>query len=135
MPKKAKPASDKELNATIKKLEADLRRADAKAARWKKRAASERSASATSRAQVVKLEKKLAKSRRTALLPSGNWAGSGPEGPLTQDLALDEATPAAAAPPTPDDSWTVAALRAEARSRGLSGLSRKSKADLLAALA
>ncbi len=35
---------------------------------------------------------------------------------------------------SPDDSWTVAQLRAEARTRGLTGLSRKTKAELLAAL-
>jgi hypothetical protein len=45
-------------------------------------------------------------------------------------------TPAAAdvMAPTPDDSWTVADLRAEARRRGLTGYSRKAKADLLAEL-
>jgi hypothetical protein len=35
---------------------------------------------------------------------------------------------------TPDASWTVAELRAEARPRGLTGLSRKSKAEIIAAL-
>ena len=34
----------------------------------------------------------------------------------------------------PDDSWTVADLRAEAKKRGLTGYSRKSKAELLAEL-
>jgi hypothetical protein len=34
----------------------------------------------------------------------------------------------------PDDSWTVADLRAEAKRRGLTGYSRKSKAELLADL-
>jgi hypothetical protein len=45
-------------------------------------------------------------------------------------------TPAAASAgaATPDDSWTVADLRAEARRRGMTGYSRKVKADLLAAL-
>ena len=35
---------------------------------------------------------------------------------------------------SPDDSWTVAQLREEARTRGLAGMSRKNKAELLAAL-
>ncbi|MGZ5400551.1 MAG: SAP domain-containing protein, partial [Nocardioides sp.] len=35
---------------------------------------------------------------------------------------------------TPDHSWTVIELRQEARSRGLTGLSRKTKAELIAAL-
>ena len=34
----------------------------------------------------------------------------------------------------PDDSWTVADLRAEAKKRGLTGYSRKTKAQLLAEL-
>ena len=34
----------------------------------------------------------------------------------------------------PDESWTVVQLRAEARSRGITGLSGKSKAQLLEAL-
>jgi lysophospholipase len=40
------------------------------------------------------------------------------------------------APPgaTPDESWTVADLRAEAKRRGLGGYSRKTKAQLLADL-
>jgi lysophospholipase len=47
------------------------------------------------------------------------------------------ASATAAAPsttPGPDDSWTVADLRAEAKKRGLTGYSRKSKAELLAEL-
>jgi hypothetical protein len=34
----------------------------------------------------------------------------------------------------PDETWTVVELRAEARARGLVGMSSKSKAQLLAAL-
>jgi len=36
---------------------------------------------------------------------------------------------------TPDETWTVVRLRGEARSRGLTGLSGKSKAQLLEMLA
>jgi hypothetical protein len=35
---------------------------------------------------------------------------------------------------TPDASWTVVRLREEARARGLTGMSKKSKAEVLAAL-
>jgi hypothetical protein len=40
----------------------------------------------------------------------------------------------AAKPSTPDTSWTVADLRAEAKRRGLTGYSSKTKAQLLAQL-
>jgi lysophospholipase len=46
----------------------------------------------------------------------------------------DAPAAASAAPSGPDESWTVADLRAEARKRGLTGYSRKSKAELLAEL-
>jgi hypothetical protein len=58
--------------------------------------------------------------------------------PATEVVEVEtpaESTPGPAPEAGPDDSWTVTALRAEARSRGLAGYSRKSKAELLAALA
>jgi len=52
----------------------------------------------------------------------------GPDSPLpTTDTVPEENT-------APDDSWTVARLRTEARSRGLAGYSRLTKAQLLEAL-
>lgn len=54
---------------------------------------------------------------------------------LEKRLAKDTTrAPEAAAPSGPDDSWTVARLRVEARSRGLEGYSRKTKQQLLDAL-
>jgi hypothetical protein len=55
------------------------------------------------------------------------------KGTRRQDGATTPAGASAGAA-TPDDSWTVAELRAEARRRGLTGYSRKVKADLLAEL-
>ena len=54
---------------------------------------------------------------------------------VTRRQGAAQARPAASVgAATPDDSWTVADLRAEARRRGLTGYSRKVKADLLAEL-
>ena len=50
---------------------------------------------------------------------------------LTQDAGEDADTDSEE---RPDSTWTVVQLRAEARARGLTGLSNKSKAELLDAL-
>jgi chromosome segregation ATPase len=116
--KKKRPSStEKELKTDVKKLRSKLERADAKADRWKKKAARLQKAAARSEAQVKKLEKRLGKATRAAEQPAPD-AGTG------------EATSAV----VPDETWTVAQLRAEARDRGLTGLSGKPKAELLAAL-
>jgi hypothetical protein len=116
----SKKRTEKDLKATVKKLQSKLDKAEASAERWKTKAARQKKAAAASDAQVKKLTKRLAKTAKSS-------------------------KPAAAAPPasaepvetsgaTPDASWTVVQLRAEARERGLTGLSGKSKAELLAAL-
>ena len=106
--KKVGSSSKKQHKAAVKKLEARLERADAKAARWKKRAKKHEAAAASAEARVSTLEAELAK--------------PGPD------------TSAGGSTSAPDASWTVAELRAEARSRGLTGMSRTSKAEILAAL-
>jgi lysophospholipase len=56
---------------------------------------------------------------------------------VTKRTSTRGAAPEPAAAPTapgPDDSWTVADLRAEAKRRGMTGYSRKTKAELLAEL-
>jgi hypothetical protein len=57
---------------------------------------------------------------------------------LAKGAAPDAPAPTAATsgtdPRSPDASWTVAQLRAEARRRGISGLSNKPKAELVKAL-
>ncbi|MCY7401360.1 MAG: hypothetical protein LH477_10440 [Nocardioides sp.] len=132
---KATQASQKQLERTVSTLETDVESAHAKTARWKKRAKQMEAAAETAEARVSKLEKKLAKSRRAArtvplVAPEQSPALTLVEedGPAAAGL---EVSPEGG---TPDDSWTLTALRAEARSRGLAGYSRKPKADLLAEL-
>jgi lysophospholipase len=60
-----------------------------------------------------------------------------PTQPDAEDRDRAGASSSQAAPSAgtgPDDSWTVADLRAEAKRRGLTGYSRKTKAELLAQL-
>ena len=128
--KKTSSSSEKKLEATIKKLTAELKRVDAKATRWQKKAKRHQAALATSQKRVTKLEKKLAEARRTASEPATRDELSSPT-----EVVAPETTDAAGQPTsTPDMSWTVVRLRAEARARGLAGLSSKPKAEILAAL-
>ena len=126
-----KRSSEKQLKSKIKKLKARLKRSDAKAARWKKKAKRRRATAASSQARIARLEKKLAEARRTASPTSGTRD----ELPSPTEVVAPE-TPDSAdqLTPTPDASWTVVRLRAEARARGMSGMSGKPKAELLAAL-
>lgn len=94
--------------------------------------------------QLVTVEKAAGRltARAKERLPSG--AGLKPELPVVRDRlerakasvmrrqGRDRASGGSTA--APDDSWTVAELREEARTRGLTGYSRMKKAELLAAL-
>jgi len=115
--KKKSSTTEKDLKAKVKKLRAKLVRADAKAERWKGVARRHEKAATESQATVKKLRKRLDKASASSSVA---------EAPTSE--------PAASAA-TPDDSWTVVRLRAEARSRGLAGFSGKSKAELLELLA
>ena len=114
--KKTGSASDKQDKAAIRKLAAKLERAEAKAEKWKAAAKRAQAEAATLKTRAATLDKKLVKAKAAA----------------RQTTAVDVPAPQSAA--APDDSWTVAQLRAEARSRKLTGLSNKTKAELLAAL-
>ena len=129
--KKKSSSSEKQLKATNKKLKAKLDRADAKASRWQKKAKKHQVALAASQKRVTRLEKKLAEARRTATQSSVTRdVLSAP----TEVVAAETSDTAGQPTSTPDMSWTVVRLRAEARARDLTGLSSKPKAQILAAL-
>lgn len=129
-------ATNKELKKTLSvvrdqltKSETKLAKATGKAERWKNEAAAQRRAASKSGARVEKLQKKL--DRATAAVEPirvtrpAEAAASG--GPVAEPTAGDGVT-------VPDETWSVVRLRAEARARGLVGMSNKPKAHLLAAL-
>ena len=145
--KKKSTPTEKTLRAEVEKLQAAVRRAEKKADRWKAEARAATAASKKSDQKVAKLTKRLKKaSSSSPVTPS---SASGPA-QVVQDASLTAATePIRAAAPTasdhtgptgavgasaPDETWTVAALKNQARAQGLTGFSRMSKADLLAAL-
>lgn len=130
-------ATNRELKKTLSsvrgqltKTETKLTKANQKADRWKKETAAQRTAASRADARAEKLQKKLDRAA-TALEPV---QAVGPMEAAASGLPVGEPT-AADGLTVPDETWTVVQLRAEARARGLVGMSSKSKAQLLSALA
>ena len=117
------------LRGELTKTETKLEKAQAKAGRWRKEAAAQRSSAARSGARAEKLQKKL--DRAAADLEptraTGPLEAAASGRPAAEPTTGDGVT-------VPDETWTVVELRAEARARGLVGMSNKSKAQLLDAL-
>jgi hypothetical protein len=125
---KAKTAAEKQLKAALKKLQAQLSAAEKTAEKWKSRAKDHRSLAAGAKTELTAVRRRLAKSEAAATRWKGRAQPSAPPaGPTPLAAVPDIST-------TPDDSWTVTRLRAEARRRGVAGYSRKSREQLLAEL-
>ncbi len=108
--------------ATTKKA---LKKAKDRRDRWRRPAEEQKRATKLARARVEKLRQKLAgaSTARGAAAPTEANASVAPDEPTTVETVT-----------VPDETWTVVQLRAEARTRGLTGMSNKSKAQLLTAL-
>lgn len=129
-------ATNEELKKTLSavrgqltKSETKLTKATGKAERWKKEAAAQRRAASRSGARVEKLQKKLDRAA-SAVEPTratGPMEAAALGGSVAEPTAADGVT-------VPDETWSVVQLRAEARARGLVGMSNKPKAQLIAAL-
>lgn len=117
----------------LTKTEAKLAMAKDKAERWKKEALAQRRSAERSGARVTKLEKKLNKRLNRAETAPARRRPTGPGDTAASGHPVAEPATADGVA-VPDESWTVVQLRAEARARGLVGLSNKPKAQLLAAL-
>jgi hypothetical protein len=121
-------SAEKQLKGAVKKLKAQLAAAEKSAEKWKARAKEQQSKAAGTKSELTAARRRLAKAEARA----AKW----------KDRARAVPPVVAPAPPpavagrstTPDDTWTVTALRAEARTRGLPGYSRKTKVQLLAEL-
>ena len=131
--KKHQATSDeKELKRAAKRLGTELERSDARVEHWKQKAGRAEKKVAELETKVKKLTKKL---RRATAVPAEPVEPAEPVRRPELVAVPEPGAPAASATSTtPDASWTVVQLRAEARSRGLTGLSGKTKAQLLDAL-
>jgi lysophospholipase len=129
-------ATNKDLSKEITALRSQLTRTEAKLARteertkrWKTETAAARTAASRSDARAEKLQRKL--DRAVADLEPLKRV-SPADAAATNRPAAEATTPDGVT--HPDSTWTVAQLRAEARARGLTGLSGKPKAQILSAL-
>lgn len=137
--------------------EKKLVKAKDRAMRWKKEAKAQQLAAERAGARVQQLQRKLEKARAAlksvqSAAGEGTASSSSKASPKASPKASAKASPTASekasakagpkpsesapaeATSTPDKTWTVAQLRAEARARGITGMSNKPKAQLLAAL-
>jgi hypothetical protein len=117
------------LRVELARTEKALTKAKSRADRWKKEAKSHKKSASRALARVEKLRQKLDESHaRGEPVQPAAAAEPKPVGrPMTPETTVDAVT-------APDETWSVVRLRAEARSRGLTGMSNKTKAQLLDAL-
>ena len=135
--KAKKSAVEKDLRAKLKKVRAQLSVAEKSAEKWKHRAKKHQKDAAGLKSELSAVRRRAAKAEsaaekwkeRAASAPAATTPAAAPKAAVPAPTA--QATPPPRRATTPDDSWTVTALRAEARSRGVAGYSRKSKDQLL----
>lgn len=116
------------LRGQLTKTEKKLTKATERAERWKTEAQAQKKSAARAGTRAEKLHHKLDRAS-AALEPAqastpieAAVSGRPVAEPTTDGVTL------------PDETWSVVQLRAEARARGLVGMSNKPKAQLLAAL-
>ncbi len=117
------------LRGQLSKTEKALTKAKNRAERWRQEAKAQKSSTSRARARVEKLLQKLdGASAPRELVPPAVSMDVMPSGrPVAQPTRVEVVT-------VPDETWSVVQLRAEARARGLTGMSNKTKAQFLAAL-
>lgn len=123
--KKELTTARSKLTATQKKLTKATERAD----RFKDEARAQRTAAARAGTKVEKLQKRL---DQVSVAVEPARATDPIEAAASHRPAAEPTTPDGVT--QPDKTWTVVQLLAEARSRGLVGMSNKPKAFLLKAL-
>jgi lysophospholipase len=126
------------LRVELTRTEKALTKAKNRADRWQNEAKAQKKSASRARARVEKLRQKLddASAARKPVQPAAPVEAVHPASPMETMSAgrpVAEATTVDAVT-VPDETWSVVQLRAEARARGLTGMSNKTKAQLVAAL-
>ena len=117
------------LRGQLTKTEKALTKAKNRADRWRKEAKAQKRSASRARARVEKLRQKLdgASAAPEPVQAPAPMEVMASDRPVNEPTTVDSLT-------VPDETWSVVQLRAEARARGLTGMSNKTKAQLLAAL-
>ena len=119
--KKAKSTSAKPGKADIKVLRSELASGESKRDKWKKRAVRAEAVTADLRARLTVAEKDLKNERKAAVTAAAvsprkvSAPSTGVAAPSAGQMSSTAGVPDAT---SPDGTWTVAELRAEARRRG-----------------
>ncbi len=133
---KKSSAKQKELKKSLSTVRGQLTRSEKKltqakdrAARWKAEAKAQRRSALRAGVRAEKLQQTLdrASAAREPVRATEPIEATAPARPVAERTTADGVA-------VPDERWSVVQLRAEARARGLVGLSNKPKAELLAAL-
>jgi len=113
----------------LTRSEKKLTKAEDRAERWKTEAKAQRKSASRAQARAAKLQQKLdrASTAREPVRATEPMEATASAQPVAEAATADGVA-------VPNETWSVVQLRAEARARGLVGLSNKSKAQLLAAL-
>lgn len=130
-PEKGRSAAEQALKSDVKKLRAQLATAEKSAEKWKTKAKDHRSRAAGAKTELAGARRRLDKAEAAAAKWKDRVKTPAPPRAATSGTA-GQAPQAGSA--SPDDSWNVTRLRAEARSRGVAGYSRKSREQLLVEL-
>ncbi len=117
------------LRRQLAKTEKALAKAKNRADRWRKEAKAQQRSASRARARAEALHQKLDGVSAVEPTPAAAPREATTSGrPAAKRTIVDPVT-------VPDETWSVVQLRAEARARGLTGLSNKTKAQLITALA
>ena len=126
-------AAEDQLKAGAKRLQAQLGTVEKAAGKLATKAKDRLPAAADVKPDLPRVRRRLQKATSSVTKRKGPRAAPTP--PTSSAAAPTTASRAPSSTPSaPDDSWTVADLRAEAKQRGLTGYSRKTKAQLVAEL-
>lgn len=126
--KSAAGVAEDQLKAGAKKLQEQLVTVEKAVEKLATKAKERLPAPADVKAEIPEVRRRVQQATASMTRRKG---GSGPR-PVAAASTAAQSTSSTSS--TPDESWSVADLRAEAKRRGMTGYSRKTKAELLADL-
>jgi len=128
--KSAAGVAEDQLKAGAKKLQEQLVTVEKAVEKLATKAKEKLPAPADVKAEIPEVRRRVQQATASVTRRKG---GGGPR-PVAASTGAESRSSTSSTSSTPYDSWSVADLRAEAKRRGMTGYSRKTKAELLADL-